>query len=142
MEYFDLEMSLTLENEFTPIVEYIDSIIKEKNLKDANIFCFVPHEVSSIVQIWREDGLLDDARDFLSDIAPSGRRMNHDEPWTPFRYNFHEHIRSKFVWNVSVTLIVKDSKLYLWKYQNLYFYSPVYKDIPNQKIFCRILKFS
>ena len=141
MEIIDKEIKLTLKQEFTSVKSYFESLIKEENLTTANFVCWVPHEVSGLVQIGWEDGLLDDLKDFLNDTAPANKWKKHDEPGTPFRYNFYEHIRSKLVGNVSMTLIVKDGKLYIGKYQDLYFYSPVFKNIPEQKIFCRIVKY-
>lgn len=78
---------------------------------------------------------------FLSDTAPAGKWTKHDEPGTPFRKNFHEHIRTKLIGSVSMTFIVKDGELYIGKYQDIYFYSPLYKDKPDQKVLCRIIKF-
>lgn len=140
MDFIDKEINLTLEKDFTPVKEILDSLIKENNLVNANIICFVPHEVSSLVWIWWESWLIDDLRDFLNDNIPEWKYLNHDEPGTPYRYNFFEHMRSKLIGNTSLTLIVKDSQIYMWKYQDLCFYSPVFKNIPNQKIFCRVLK--
>jgi len=141
MDIIDQEIKLTLIEEFTPIQKYIKKLIEKNNLVNANITCWVPHEVSSLIQIGWEDGLLDDLREFLRDTAPNNKWKNHDEPGTPFRYNFHQHIRSKLVGNVSMTLIIKDSKLYLGKYQDLYFYTPLWKEISKQKILCRIINF-
>ena len=55
----------------------------EEKLKNANIVCWVPHEVSSLVQIGWEEGLIKDLEKFLGDIAPPGRWTEHDEPGTP-----------------------------------------------------------
>ncbi len=142
MQIIDKELNLELKEEFTPVKSLFETLIKENDLNNANLVCWVPHEVSSLVQIGWEDGLLGDLKDFLKDIAPKGKWMKHDEPDTPFRHNFYEHVRSKLVGNVSITLVVKDGQLYIGKYQDLYFYSPVFENIPNQKIFCRILKFN
>lgn len=141
MGFIDKVIKLKLKEEFTPLKSIFNNFIEENELDNANVVCWVPHEVASIVQIGWEDGLLDDLKDFLNDTAPKEKWKNHDEPGTPFRYNFHEHIRTKLVGNVSMTLIVKDKELYLGKFQELYFYSPVFEYIPNQKIFCRIMKF-
>ena len=141
MEVIDKEIKLELKEEFTSVKNVFESLVEENDLNNANIVCWVPHEVSSLIQIGWEDGLLDDLKDFLNDKAPKGKWIKHDEPDTPFRHNFYEHIRSKLVGNVSMTLIVKNSKLYIGKYQDLYFYSPVFENISNQMIFCRILKF-
>ncbi len=141
MEIIDKEIKLELKEEFTSVKKLFESLVQENNLNNANIVCWVPHEVSSLIQIGWEDGLLDDLKNFLDDKAPKGKWMKHDEPNTPFRHNFYEHIRSKLVGNVSMTIIVKDSKLYIGKYQDLYFYSPVFEHKPRQMIFCRILKF-
>ncbi len=141
MKIIDEELNLKLQEEFTPVKDLLKSLIQKNNLNNANIVCWVPHEVSSLIQIGWEDGLLDDLKRFLKDKAPKNKWLEHDEPDTPFRHNFYEHIRSKLIGNVSMTLIVKDGELYIGKYQDLYFYSPVFDRIPNQKIFCRILKF-
>lgn len=140
MEYIDVEIQLNLKSEFTSIKEDLNRLIKDNSLLDANIVCWVPHEVGCLTQMGWEDGVVDDAKDFLNDIAPKDKYKKHDEPGTPFRYNFHQHIRTKVIGNVSMTLMVKDGDLVIGKYQDLYFYSPVYDNIPNQKIICRILK--
>ncbi len=141
MRIIDKEIKLELKEEFTPVKSLFESLVGENSLNNANIVCWVPREVSSLIQIGWEDGLLEDLKGFLKDKAPRGKWTKHDEPDTPFRNNFYEHIRSKLVGSVSMTLIVKDGELYIGKYQDLYFYSPVFKNIPNQKIFSRILKF-
>jgi len=141
MEIIDKEIQLKLDQEFTSVKSRFESLIKDENLKTANIICWVPHEVSSLIQIGWEDGLIDDLKAFLKEKAPSNKWKNHDEPGTPFRYNFHEHIRAKLIGEISLTLIIKNSKLYIGKYQDLYFYSPVFKEAPDQKIFCRIMKY-
>ena len=137
----DTEIKLHLNSEFTKVIPYFQDLIKQYKLKNANLVCWVPHEVSSLIQIGWEDGLLDDLKEFLVDVAPEGKWLHHDEPDTPFRHNFFEHIRTKLIGQVNMTLIVKDGRLYIGKYQDLYFYSPVYKHIPDQKIFCRIVIF-
>ena len=141
METIDREINLHLEKQLTSLKGEFDKLIKEEKLKNANLVCWVPHEVSSLVQIGWEDGLVEDLEKFLEDVAPPGKWTKHDESGTPFRENFHEHIRTKLAGSVSMTLIVKDGKLYLGKYQDVYFYSPVYKNIPDQKLFCRVLNF-
>ena len=140
MKYKDKEINLKLSKQFTSVKGLFEKMVNEENLTDANLVCWVPHEVSSLIQIGWEDGLIEDLEAFLNDTAPENKWIEHDEPNTIFRHNFFEHIRSKLVGNVSLTLIVKDKKLYIGKYQDLYFYSPVYKNIPDQKIMCRILK--
>lgn len=140
MEYIDKEINLKLTKQFTSVKNVFEKIINDEGLVDANIVCWMPHEVGSLIQIGWEDGLIEDLEDFFNDTAPKNKWIKHDEPNTPFRNNFFEHIRGKLVGNVSLTLIVKNGKLYIGKYQDLYFYSPVYMHIPDQKIFCRILK--
>jgi len=141
MKIIDREINLNLGKMFTSLKSELEKVIKEEKLKNANIVCWVPHEVSSLIQIGWEEGLIKDLEKFFEDIAPPGKWIEHDESGTPFGKNFFEHIRTKLVGSVSLTLIIKDGKLYLGKYQDIYFYSPVFKDIPNQKVLCRILKF-
>jgi hypothetical protein len=51
MEFIDKEINLTLEKDFTSVKEIFRVFIQENNLVNANIICFVPHEVSSLVWI-------------------------------------------------------------------------------------------
>ena len=141
MEVIDREISLHLEKQLTSVKAELEKLVKEEKLKEANLVLWIPHEVSSLVQIGWEDGLIEDLDDFLEDIVPKNKWVKHDEPGTPYRHNFFEHMRSKLAGFVSMTIIVKDGKLSLGKYQDLYFYSPVYRNIPDQKILCRIMKF-
>jgi len=141
MKIKDKEIEIHLDKEFVPLKDIFNKLIKEEKLDNANLVCWVPHEVSSIVQIGWEDGLLDDLKGFLKDTVLPEKWTKHDEPNTPFRKNAFEHIRTKIVGETSKTFIVKDGKLYIGQHQDIYFYSPVYKDKPNQKIFCRIVKF-
>lgn len=142
MEIVDVVIKLQLKGEFTPFKNYLNKLIKRNCLDNANIVCWVPHEVSSIVQLGWENGLVEDVKDFLIDTAPPGKWKHHDEPGTAFRHNFFEHIRTKLVGDVSKTFLIKNGRLVLGKYQDLYFYSPVWKDVPNQKVNCRVMKFS
>lgn len=141
MRITDREIDFDLKDEFTDIVPIIKELIKNEGLVNANLYIFVPHEVSSIVPIGWESGLMDDIKDFLNDVVPEGKYKNHDEPDTPWRYNFFEHMRAKIAGQNSIMLLVKDSELYIGKYQNYYFYSPVWKTIPKQKMLVRIEKF-
>jgi secondary thiamine-phosphate synthase enzyme len=140
MEYIDREINLQIKQQFTPIKDLFEKMIKAEELTDANIVCWVPHEVASLVQVGVEDGLTEDLEAFLADTVPQGKWLKHDEPGTPFRHNSYEHFRTKLMGNVSLTLIVKDGRLYMGQWQNLYFYSPVYQHKPEHRIFCRILK--
>ncbi len=140
MEWFDKEIELQLDQAVTSVKPVFEMFIAEHGLEHANLTCWVPHEVGALVQLGWEDGLVEDFKEFLADTAPPGEWTAHDEPGTPFRENFYEHIRTKLVGNVSMTLLVKNSELYMGEYQDLYYYSPVLEDIPDQRIFCRVLK--
>jgi thiamine phosphate synthase YjbQ (UPF0047 family) len=139
MVYIDHEINLKLVRQFTSVKKVFEEIISNHKLTDANLVCWVPQEVGSLVQIGWEDGLIEDMEAFLDNIAPAGKWTKHDEPNTPFRNNFFEHLRTKLIGNVSLTLLVKDGKLYLGQYQDIYYYSPVFSHKPDQKIMCRIL---
>lgn len=140
MKITDEEIKFKLTKQFTPIKGKFEDLINKYELESANLFCWVPHEVSSIVQLGWEDGLVEDMEHFLADTIPPGKWTKHDEPGTPFEKNFYQHAKAKVIGNISITLLVTDGKLYLGKYQDLYFFSPVYKEIPDQMIYCRILK--
>jgi len=141
MEIIDTVIKLHLKEEFTPFQTYLKKLIKDNNFTNANIVCWVPHEVSSLVQIGWENGLLEDLKEYLDEMVPPSKWKHHDEPGTSFRYNFFEHLRTKLIGDVSKTFIVKEGRLVIGKYQDLYFYSPVWKNIPDQQVVCRITKF-
>jgi len=83
MKIIDREINLNLDRMFTSLKSELERVIREEKLKNANIVCWVPHEVSSLVQIGWEEGLIKDLEKFLGDIAPPGRWTEHDEPGTP-----------------------------------------------------------
>ncbi|MBI4099653.1 YjbQ family protein [Candidatus Microgenomates bacterium] len=141
MKIIDKTIELDLKEKFTPFKKYLIDLIKKEKLQEANIVCWVPHEVASLVQVGNEEGITEDLNDFLGDTAPAGKWMHHDEPGTPFRHNFFEHIQTKIVGSVNWTFLVKGGELIFGKYQDLFFFSPVFKDIPKERVFCRILKF-
>lgn len=116
MTYLDREIYLELKQLFTSVKDKFEEIIKQESLNNVNLVCWVPHEVGSLVQIGWEDGLIEDMEQFLMDIAPFNKWIKHDEPGTNFKHNFFEHVRTKIVGNVSLTLIVKEGNLYLGKY--------------------------
>jgi len=140
MNYTDKELTIKTSEEFTHFKPVIEKLVKDEKLNNAVIVCWVPHEVASIVQLGWEEGLLDDLKAFLKDTAPNGKWTKHDEPGTPFDKNFYEHIRTKLIGNVSMSFIIKDKQLVIGQYQDLYFYSPVFKHKPEHKVICRILK--
>ena len=101
MNFIDREINLKLEKEFTSVKSPFESLIKDENLKNVNIICWIPHEVSSLVQIGWEDGLIEDLEKFLQDTIPKNKWKKHDEPGTPFRHNFQDHIKTVFIVNVN-----------------------------------------
>lgn len=140
MEILDIEMNFQLEKAFTPLRKELEKLVKEEGLSNANIVCWVPHEVASLVQLGLDEGLIEYAERFLENAAPE-KLTGYEESGAQFGKNFFEHIRAKLAGSVSMSFIVKDSKLYMGEDQDVYFYSPVYKQVPNQKMFLRIMKF-
>ena len=138
MDLIEKRIKLELDDEFVSIKNEFERLIEKYELENADIVCWVPHEVGSMVQLGWEEGLIKDMKDFLSDTAPEGVWTEHDEPGTPFRENFYEHVRTKLVGTVNLTLIVKEGELFMGEYQDLYYYSPVWEEVPEQEIFCRI----
>jgi thiamine phosphate synthase YjbQ (UPF0047 family) len=142
MKYIDTTIELELKSEFTSLKDLFSGLIHKHDLADANILCWVPHEVGCITQLGWESGVVDDARDMLETLVPEGKYLKHDEPGTPFRHNSHQHLRTKLVGTVSINLLVKDKELIIGKYQDIYYFSPVFDTIPEQRIICRILDLS
>ncbi|HOZ37106.1 MAG TPA: YjbQ family protein [bacterium] len=140
MEYIDKEIDIKPEGELTKITGFFEDLIQSEDLVNANIFCWLPHEVSSLVLAEADPNFLADIKDYLAETIPAGKWVKHDEPNTPFRFNAHEHIRTKVIGHHSLTLLIKDAKIWWGKYQDLYLYNPVYRHKSN-KIFVRIMKF-
>lgn len=55
MELIDKEIKLKLDQEFTSVKSRLEALVKEEGLNNANIVCWVPHEVSSLIQVGWED---------------------------------------------------------------------------------------
>lgn len=55
MKFKDVEIKLKLDREFTSLKSRLESLVKEEKLNNANIICWVPHEVSSLTYP-RKDG--------------------------------------------------------------------------------------
>lgn len=140
MEFIDKEININPTDELTKLTEIFENIIQSEGLINANLFCWLPHEVASLVLAEADPNFLADIKDYLAETIPSGKWTKHDEPDTPFRYNAHEHLRTKVIGHHSMTLLVKDSKIWWGQYQDLYLYDPVYRQKPNKKIFVRIIK--
>lgn len=51
MEYIDIEINLDLKEEFTSLKDSFARVISDNSLQDANIVCWVPHEVGCLTQL-------------------------------------------------------------------------------------------
>ncbi|MCD6477133.1 MAG: YjbQ family protein [Candidatus Aenigmarchaeota archaeon] len=135
------EIEIEMKSELQGIKENLENIIKSKNVKNGKMECHLPHEVAAFIWLGWESGLKKDMLNFLKDILPAGKYKEHDEPGTPFRYNFYQHAQVKLVGEPTLILQIKDNKLYLGKYQDIMILEPVFKEIPKLKIFYRLYIF-
>ncbi len=110
-----IRISVTTKNrkEAVEITGKVESLVK--NTKEGIIVLYVPHTTAGIVVNESYDP--DVARDImnkLSELIPHGDRYRHVEG------NADAHIQSSIVGS-SVTLIVKDGKLEMGRWQGVFF---------------------
>lgn len=135
------EIEIEMKSELQSIKEILQTFIESKKVKNGKLECHLLHEVAAFVWIGWESGLKEDMLDFVHDILPKDKYKKHDEPGTPYRYNFHQHGQAKLIGEPTLILQIKDGKIYIGKYQDIKLFEPVFKEIPKLKIFYRLYYF-
>lgn len=102
-------------NELIDITKYIDWIVASSQIKDGICIVYSPHTTSAItINEGFDPDVKTDILDYLNSIVPDWSKFLHME------WNSDAHIKSSLLW-VSQTIIIKNWKLLLWRWQKIYF---------------------
>jgi len=98
------------------ITKLVQNCVYQQELKDALVCVSIQGSTSAVTTIEYENGLVQDLKDALERIAPSGREYHHDEIWHDG--NGYAHIRSALMGS-SVCIALKDGLLNLGTWQQI-----------------------
>lgn len=105
-------------NDIIDITERVSEIVGKSKVKDG--FCLIscPGSTAGLTTIEAEPSLIEDFKEFLEKLVPSGRSYRHDETWGD--KNAPSHIRSALI-KPFLTVPVEDGKLVLGTWQQIVF---------------------
>lgn len=98
------------------ITKQVQNCVYQHELKDALVCVSIQGSTSAVTTIEYENGLIEDLREALEKIAPSGKDYHHDEIWHDG--NGYAHIRSALMGS-SVSVALKDGLLNLGTWQQI-----------------------
>ena len=98
------------------ITKQVQNCVYQQALKDALVCVSIQGSTSAVTTIEYEQGLVQDLREALEKIAPSGKDYHHDEIWHDG--NGYAHIRSALMGS-SVCIALKDGLLNLGTWQQI-----------------------
>ena len=103
-------------NDIIDITKHVQNCVYQKELKDALVCISVQGSTSAVTTIEFEKGLVQDLKEALEKIAPTGVEYHHDEIWHDG--NGYAHVRAALVGN-SVNIALKDGLLNLGTWQQV-----------------------
>ena len=103
-------------NDIIDITKHVQNCVYQKELKDALVCISVQGSTSAVTTIEFEKGLVQDLKEALERIAPTGVEYHHDEIWHDG--NGYAHVRAALVGN-SVNIALKDGLLNLGTWQQV-----------------------
>lgn len=103
-------------NDIIDITKHVQNCVYQKELKDALVCISVQGSTSAVTTIEFERGLVQDLKEALERIAPTGIEYHHDEIWHDG--NGYAHVRAALVGN-SVNIALKDGLLNLGTWQQV-----------------------
>lgn len=98
------------------ITKLVQNCVYQQELKDALVCVSIQGSTSAVTTIEYENGLVQDLKEALERIAPSGKEYHHDEIWHDG--NGYAHIRSALMGS-SVCIALKDGLLNLGTWQQI-----------------------
>ena len=103
-------------NDIIDITKHVQNCVYQHELKDALVCVSVQGSTSAITTIEYEKGLVQDLKEALERIAPTGMEYHHDEIWHDG--NGYAHVRAALVGS-SVNIALKDGLLNLGTWQQV-----------------------
>ncbi len=91
-------------NDIIDITKHVQNCVYQHALKDALVCVSIQGSTSAVTTIEYEDGLVQDLREALERIAPTGMEYHHDEIWHDG--NGYAHVRAALVGSsVNIALV-------------------------------------
>ena len=103
-------------NDIINITKHVQNCVYQHALKDALVCVSIQGSTSAVTTIEYEQGLVQDLKEALDRIAPSGADYHHDEIWHDG--NGYAHVRSALVGS-SVNIALVDGLLNLGTWQQV-----------------------
>ena len=103
-------------NDIINITKHVQNCVYQHELKDALVCVSIQGSTSAVTTIEYETGLIQDLKEALERIAPTGAEYHHDEIWHDG--NGYAHVRAAIVGS-SVNIALKDGLLNLGTWQQV-----------------------
>lgn len=103
-------------NDIVDITKHVQNCVYQHELKDALVCVSVQGSTSAVTTIEYENGLVEDLKEALERIAPTGMEYHHDEIWHDG--NGYAHVRAALVGS-SVNIALKGGLLNLGTWQQV-----------------------
>jgi secondary thiamine-phosphate synthase enzyme len=113
-------MEFTIETkgryDFANITDKVISEVKKSGVKDGIAVIFVPGSTAAITTIEYEQGVIEDLKNVLENLAPENADYKHHEKWGD--RNGAAHIKSALI-GPDLTVPIKDGRLQLGTWQQI-----------------------
>ena len=103
-------------NDIINITKHVQNCVYQHELKDALVCVSIQGSTSAVTTSEYETGLIQDLKEALERIAPTGAEYHHDEIWHDG--NGYAHVRAAIVGS-SVNIALKDGLLNLGTWQQV-----------------------
>ena len=103
-------------NDIINITKHVQNCVYQHELKDALVCVSIQGSTSAVTTIEYETGLIQDLKEALERIAPTGAEYHHDEIWHDG--NGYAHVSAAIVGS-SVNIALKDGLLNLGTWQQV-----------------------
>ncbi len=103
-------------NHVVDITPFLEETISEEGLLEGTALVFVPGATAGVTTIEFERGVVEDLRDLMEELIPSGRDWKHNAAWGDG--NGHSHLRAALV-GPSLTVPVSSGRPVLGTWQQV-----------------------
>ena len=116
--------------QFIDITDDVLSAVTKSEVENGTVVVYSPHTTCAVVINEPESGFIDDFRDLLDELAPSGRYYRHDdlvirtegiEEDTGDFPNGHSHLRAALLSSTSQAIPVVNGRTMLGRWQKIFF---------------------
>jgi len=116
--------------QFIDITEDVLSAVERSDVRNGTVVVYSPHTTCAVVINEPESGFMEDFRDLLDELAPTGRYYRHDdlairtegiEDDTADFPNGHSHLRAAMLSSTSQSIPIVDGRTMLGRWQKIFF---------------------